>query len=179
MWEVISHGGDICGIHEPLILNVGKLGYDPKEARKFANDGCWEVQIPGETYFCYVPFDALQILLTKTLNLNGEYKTFDSFEDLYNCFIENLRQDVNAIYENVVMGRFMNTEKGYEYKEVIPCSVTSLFTKTVLKGFFIYEGGPRYTVVSPYIEEPPMLETVYMPLKDWYLMTRLFPSTTL
>ncbi|HOA31222.1 MAG TPA: pyruvate formate lyase family protein [Clostridia bacterium] len=156
--EVIRHGGGIVAVYnEPLILNaLEKLGYDPKEARKFANDGCWEVQIPGETYFCYVPFDALQILLTKTLNLNGEYKTFDSFEDLYNCFIENLRQDVNAIYENVVMGRFMNTEKGYEYKEVIPCSVTSLFTKDCIeKASSYYEGGPRYTVVSPHIGGAP------------------------
>ena len=156
--EVMRHGGGVVAVYnEPLILQgMVNLGYSPEEARKFANDGCWEVQIPGETYFCYVPFDGLQILLSKTLNINGEYKVFDSFDELYNSFLDNLRMDIQAIYQHVVLGRFNKTERGWEYKEMFPCSVTSLFTTGCIERAASYfEGGPNYTVVSPHIGGAP------------------------
>ena len=37
----------------------------------FANDGCWEVQIPGKTCFGYFPFDGLGLLLNDTLRISG------------------------------------------------------------------------------------------------------------
>ncbi|MGN1345282.1 MAG: pyruvate formate lyase family protein, partial [Eubacteriales bacterium] len=53
--EVMRYGGGILAVYnEDLILSsLADLGYDPIEARRFANDGCWEVQIPGHTYFMY------------------------------------------------------------------------------------------------------------------------------
>lgn len=109
---VIKHGGGVVAVYnESLILDsLVKMGYELKEARKFANDGCWEVQIPGETYFCYVPFDALQILLKKTL-----CNSFDSFDDLYSSFINDLKDTVESIYESTVRYRLKKDENGWEW----------------------------------------------------------------
>lgn len=150
---VMRHGGGVVAVYnEPLILeSLAATGYDPKEARKFANDGCWEVQIPGETYFCYIPFDGLQILLKKTLKNN-----FDSFEDLYSQYITDLKDTVEAIYSNVVRDRLVKTDEGWEWRTVFPCSVTSLFINDCIKNAASYfEGGARYTVVSPHIGGAP------------------------
>ena len=59
----MRHGGGIVAVYsEELILRaLQDIGYPASEARRFANDGCWEVQIPGKTDFAYMPFDALQI----------------------------------------------------------------------------------------------------------------------
>ena len=47
--EVMRFGGGTLAVYnEDLVLDaLVKDGYDLREARKFANDGCWEVQIPG------------------------------------------------------------------------------------------------------------------------------------
>jgi hypothetical protein len=60
-----------------------KVGYPTEEARCFANDGCWETQVPGKTYFTYSPFDSLAILQQKTLGSYEGEISFDSFEELY------------------------------------------------------------------------------------------------
>ncbi|MGM9624415.1 MAG: pyruvate formate lyase family protein, partial [Eubacteriales bacterium] len=59
MAQVIRHGGGVVAMYnEDLVIGslVG-FGYDVREARRFANDGCWEVQIPGRTRFSYCPMD--------------------------------------------------------------------------------------------------------------------------
>ena len=68
--EVMRYGGGILAIYneETVIDALIKDGYAETEARKFANDGCWEVQIPGKTFFIYKPFDSLQILQKNTLH---------------------------------------------------------------------------------------------------------------
>ena len=80
--EVIRHGGGVVAVYnEDLILQaLTDFGYPLEEARKFANDGCWEVQIPGKTYFNYVPFDSLAILQHMTLKDYGNDVDFGSFE---------------------------------------------------------------------------------------------------
>jgi hypothetical protein len=74
-----------------VIESFVKRGYSEREASKFANDGCWEVQIPGKTYFMYMPFDSLNILQHKTLNNYADDVNFLNFEELYSKYIEHLR----------------------------------------------------------------------------------------
>lgn len=47
--EVMRYGGGILAFYnEDLVISaLVKDGYDEREVRKFANDGCWEVQISG------------------------------------------------------------------------------------------------------------------------------------
>lgn len=153
--EVIRLGGGVVAVYnEDLIIkSLVDYGYDLKEARNFANDGCWEVQIPGKTYFTYIPFDALQILQKTTLKNYGA--DFDDFNTLYSQYVSDLKGEVEnliAIRSNNV---FSNTEQPIEewkWKKGIPCTVISLFEEGCIeKGCSYFEGGPVYNVVSPHI----------------------------
>ena len=100
----MRHGGGIVAVYnEPLVIkSLTDFGYSLDEARRFANDGCWEVQVPGKTYFKYVPFDSLQILLEDTLHLSSGPVHFDSFDELYAAFKLNLKKKIEQIYSKVV-----------------------------------------------------------------------------
>lgn len=92
--EVQRLGGGIVAIYnEELILKaLAKFGYAREEARDFANDGCWEVMIPGKTAFSYHPFDMLKIL-QNTIGLgpdNSSTRDFADFEELYQAFVQEL-----------------------------------------------------------------------------------------
>ena len=65
--RVIAFGGGVVAVYneEKVIQSLEKFGYPARVARRFANDGCWEVQIPGETSFMYYPFDGYYLLQRK------------------------------------------------------------------------------------------------------------------
>lgn len=158
--EVIRHGGGIVAVYnEALILrSLTKFGYPEREARKFANDGCWEVQIPGKTCFTYVPFDGLAVLLNDTLKLNTDRPSaFGSFGELYEAYRANLKAKVESIYRDS-LGRFAPKapDRGWEWLPSMPCSVVSLFEQGCAESGRSYlGGGPRWTVVSPHIGGAP------------------------
>lgn len=154
--EVMRFGGGILAIYnEDVVIDaLVKDGYDLKEARKFANDGCWEVQIPGKTYFNYVPFDGLQILQRETLyNYNNEIN-FSDFNALYNKYIEDLNKMVEKIYLD--RAKHFTTDgvpnKDWNWKKQMPCTIVSLFEQGCIeKGLSYLEGGPLYNIISPHI----------------------------
>ena len=99
--EVMRHGGGIIAIYneEVVIKSLTDYKYSFFEAVNFANDGCWEVQIPGKTHFSYIPFDALAVLQKKTLQgYENTNITFDSFEELYKNFIQDINRQVQEIF---------------------------------------------------------------------------------
>ena len=152
--EVIRFGGGIIAVYneELIIDSLTDYGYPQAEARKFANDGCWEVQIPGKTYFSYQPFDSLATLQQKTLNGYSNVD-FKSFEDLYNKYIEDLSNDVKQL-KFKTHSRFMpkDPEGDWKWKSSLPCTVVSIFEEGCIeKGFSYLEGGPIYNVISPHI----------------------------
>ena len=106
-----------------------KDGYEAREARAFANDGCWEVQIPGKTYFIYSPFDSLQILQKQTLREYDETVDFANFEELYQQYISDLHTQVEAIF----LGRqkkFGSSDvpgEAWKWAKQQPCTVVSLY----------------------------------------------------
>lgn len=154
--EVIRYGGGVIAVYnEDLILDsLTGYGYTLQEARKFANDGCWEVQIPGKTYFIYSPFDALQLLQQDVLQSYETEDVFDSFEKLYHAFLTALQHKV----EEITYGWSKNFEdygvptKDWRWKPNMPCTVVSLFEQgCIQKGLSYLEGGPVYNVMSPHI----------------------------
>ena len=155
--EVIRHGGGTIAVYnEELILkSLTDYGYDYKEAVNFANDGCWEVQIPGKTMFTYVPFDALQILLKDTLNLDGEPAHFDNFDSLYSAFYTNLKSAIKRICENVLNERVKDRKTGTFYDSIATPIVDMLEDGCIDKARGYFEGGPIYTVISPHIGGAP------------------------
>ena len=153
--EVIQYGGGVVAIYnEDLIIeSLVKYGYDEREARKFANDGCWEIQVPGKTFFSYKPFDALAILQQITLK---SYKNtdFTNFNKLYKAFLNDLHSHVKRIGE-IACKRIANIDAvtgECVWKTAIPCTVVSLFEESCIeKGLSYQEGGPIYNVFSPHI----------------------------
>ncbi|MBQ8741773.1 MAG: hypothetical protein IJZ03_00220 [Clostridia bacterium] len=154
--EVMRYGGGILAVYnEDLITNaLVKDGYDELEARNFANDGCWEVQIPGKTFFIYSPFDSLQILQQKTLCGYDASVDFANFEDLYKQYVSDLHNTVEAIFLDK-QKNFAHSgvqAKDWRWAEQPPCTVVSLFEQGCIeKGLSYLEGGPIYNVNSPHI----------------------------
>ena len=150
--QVIRFGGGTVAVYnEDLVLkSLVKMGYEEKEARKFANDGCWEVQIPGKTFFSYVPFDGLAVLQKKTLKNYDGTADFDSFEALEQAYMCDLADQVGLVFESNVLSVFEEDRK--TFKKTTPCTAISLFEGgCVEKALSYFEGGPVYNVISPHI----------------------------
>lgn len=168
--EVIRYGGGVVAVYnEPLILqSLMDMGYEEKEARNFANDGCWEVQIPGKTNFSYVPFDGLKILQKETLKEYDGTAAFADFEALVKQYEADLYRQVEWIYEAAVLGRLK--ENRTEYKEDFCCSAISLFEHDCIeRGLSYREGGTVYHVISPHIGGlPDVVNSLYAIKKAVY-----------
>lgn len=150
--EVMRYGGGILAVYnEDLIIeSLTEDGYPLAEARKFANDGCWEVQIPGKTYFVYSPFDSLAVLEHKTLCGYENTPDYPDFESLYRQYINDLQGRVGEIFR-ACREKFL-PEEPTVWKKHIPCTVVSLFEQGCIeKGLSYLEGGPVYNIYSPHI----------------------------
>ena len=150
--EVMQFGGGIIAVYDEdtVLKSLSSLGYPKDEARRFANDGCWEIQIPGKTNFSYVPFDALKVLQNITLQSYEGSVNFNDFASLLDSYTTDIQKQVKAIFESSVIGKFSDDK--YSFKPAEPCSIVSLFEQSCIdKGLSYKEGGTDYTVVSPHI----------------------------
>jgi formate C-acetyltransferase len=143
--EVQRLGGGIVSIYnDDLIINsLVEFGYPLEHARDFANDGCWEVTIPGMTAFSYLPFDLLQVF-QNTLGL-GPVDTVtpecDTFEDFYKRFHRKLRETLETI----------GAQGEAAFMQGPPSPLLSLLVEDCLESARPYHGrGARYTVRSPH-----------------------------
>ncbi len=158
--EVIRYGSGVLAVYnEPLILRaLESVGYDPREARHFANDGCWEVQIPGRTEFGYLPFDSYTMLMRDVLGVGGEHKTYDKWEDIFDAFMNRLQEHVDGTFQGLVGHMLEKDENGnWQWRNYGgPAQVVSLFEGGCIEsGRSYYGGGPRYVVRSPHIGGAP------------------------
>ena len=148
-------GGTVAVYNEELIFDsMVRFGYPEEEIVDFANDGCWEVQIPGKTCFSYYPFDGLRILLNDTLRFHTDIPAhFDNYASLYDCFLRNLEKHLSRIKQYTLDRYITRDEEGNEYfKENAPCAFVSLLTDDCIsKARYYHEGGARYTILSPHI----------------------------
>ncbi len=155
-------GGGIVAVYndDRIIPSLVRFGYPLEEARNYANDGCWEILIPGKTRFGYQPFDAL-LLLQETLGVSaaeasprqnkaectewiarprgaGTLECFADFEALYADFKSRLAREVNRLLD----------ERPFDKA---PCPLFSLLVDgCVERGRSYLDGGPCYTVRSPH-----------------------------
>jgi pyruvate-formate lyase len=135
-------GGGIIAVYneERIIDNMVRFGYPLAEARNFANDGCWEVLVPGKTRFGYQPFDTLR-LLQETLGLgpsNHEPADFPDFEGLFDAFTLRLARQVTDLLNATSFAKHINP------------LVSLLVEDCISRGRGYEDGGPRYTVLSPH-----------------------------
>lgn len=155
--EVIRYGGGILAVYnEDLILEaLTGYGYPLKEARQFANDGCWEVQIPGKTEFMYTAIDSLHILQHDTLKNYQGTVDYRDFEALYGRYVVDLKNEVERHFRENWMRRFAydrEIDGRWIWKATEPCTLVSLLEEGCIEnGLSYYEGGPVYKVESPHL----------------------------
>lgn len=94
--EIVRLGGGLIAVYndDVVIDALVNFGYSRQEACHYANDGCWEVQIPGKTCFGYWPWDVLAELQQHVLKLTEEGPSqlpYQSFEELYDAYIQRLK----------------------------------------------------------------------------------------
>lgn len=154
--EVLRFGGGVLAVYneELIIESLVDYGYSLCEARKFANDGCWEMQVPGKTYFIYSALDALHLLQNQTLKGYDGTAGYDTFEALFAQFVADLGENVQAFGDGLRQS-FVDTSvatKNWKWKPTVPCTVISLFEQGCIeKGLSYLEGGPVYNMVSLHI----------------------------
>ena len=154
--EVLRYGGGVLAVYnEELIIEaMTDYGYPLEHARQFANDGCWEMQVPGKTYFIYQAIDALHLLQTKTLQNYAPSVDYDSFEQVLVQYIRDLDERVKELGADQRCA-FVNTAiptKDWHWKPTMPCTVVSIFEQGCIeKGCSYLEGGPIYNVVAAHI----------------------------
>ena len=142
--RVMRHGSGVCSVYnEKLVMrSLEEYHYPHEEAAEFANDGCWEVQIPGKTRFAYVPMDAYILLQRDVLRLfEGETPEYPTFEDLISAYFRAMDADMLSFHEKadgqIAPGR--------------PASVFALLEEGCIeKARDYFDGGPKYSVLSPH-----------------------------
>ena len=143
MAEVIRHGSGVVAMYnEDLIIDslVG-FGYELREARKFANDGCWEIQIPGRTRFIYRPMDLYGAFLRDVLCLDAEHPAvYADFASMYAVFREKM---------DAVLDAFHADADHFFWDS--PSGVIDLFEDGCVESARAYhDGGPVYNAFSPH-----------------------------
>jgi len=148
--EVIRFGGGAVAVYnEELILkSMLEFGYSENEASAFANDGCWEIQVPGKTLFSYTAIDGFALLQKNVLHIDKKDIdiNFESYDQLYSAYKEKLNQTIADFH----------LQADTWGKNPLPCSVVSFFTDDCIqkaKGYF--NGGARYTVLLPHLGSIP------------------------
>jgi len=142
--EVTALGGGVVAIYNDAVCveALVKAGIPPKAAHGFANDGCWEIQVPGETHFIYHPIDLLKILNRAVLRVkpeDGELPSFASAAAIIDAFEAALHTEIDEVVPNLM----------YPYTCNRPSFAIDLYTKGCLeraRGY--YHGGPMYNNLS-------------------------------
>ena len=145
--EVMKLGYGILAVYneDVVIESLVKLGYPLEEARNFANDGCWEIQIPGKTCFRYTTYDLLRLLQTNVLHMDSDAPSdlpYTEFEELYQAFSVAHR----SFLEKEVLGKSWERMK----LDVFSLLASLLTDGCVESGIQYWHGGARYISHSPH-----------------------------
>jgi formate C-acetyltransferase len=142
--EVQRHGGGIVALYneEKVIAGLQRMGFSLPEARGFANDGCWEVLIPGKTTFSYAPFDILAHLQGVIgSGVGGTTPDYAGFDDLYAAFAASVGRHVKS--HHAACDQWCTSGP--------PSPLLSLLVDDCIeraRGY--YERGSRYYVLAPH-----------------------------
>ena len=143
--EVTRLGGGLIAIYndDVVIEALVRFGYPREEACRFANDGCWEVQIPGKTRFSYKPWDVLAELHQNVLLLDQEGPSnlpYENFDQLFDAYVEQLRTIFRQYREDRIL-----------WKPLRPNLLMSLLVENcIYKARDFVDCGAAYDVRSPH-----------------------------
>lgn len=159
--EVQRTGGGIVTIYnEALVLRaLTRFGFPLEDARDFANDGCWEVLIPGKSCFSYTPFDALQ-LLQEAMGVHPgtpSQADYGSFEALYAAFEARLAAKISELY---------NARIEDDPRSTAPTPLIDMWVEGCIeRGRGYRNGGPTYTIRAPHAGGLPDVANSLLALK--------------
>lgn len=145
--EVTRLGGGLIAVYndDVVIDALVRFGYSPREASRYANDGCWEVQIPGKTNFRYWAWDVLAELQQHVLKLSAKGPSqlpYQSFDELFDAYIAQLKESY----------RVFSTEK-IRFFFCPNIAISLLVENCILNGtdYGYYRGsGAIYDVEAPH-----------------------------
>lgn len=145
--ELQRLGGGIVAVYNEnrIISTLTAFGYPIEEARDFANDGCWEIMIPGKTCFSYYGGLDLLLALQDVLRI-GETDPAPDFEDFDALFAAFERRMARRTTDVVNCG-FPNLQ---------PTPLLSILVDDCIERARGYHDlGPRYSVLSPHASGVP------------------------
>ena len=142
--EVQRLGGGIVSIYndEVVVPALVDFGYPLAEARDYANDGCWEVLVPGRTAFGYRPFDLLPAV-QRALGIEGDGEPPDDpdFETVYARFRAEMARLLEGVWQQCAQS----------FAGGPPSPLLSLFVDDCIERARPYhDRGARHSVRSPH-----------------------------
>ena len=154
--RVMRHGGGVVAVYneDTVYSALRAQGYPEADIHDFANDGCWEVQIPGKTYFSYMPMDFLHLLLQDVLHVaEGEFVDFSDMDALKAAYAERMKQHIEGTCEAVLSGTVPAWREGSDvFRLAFPTPMIDLFEHGCAEsGRGYLEGGTPYVVISPHM----------------------------
>ncbi len=145
-------GGIVSVYNEPVIIQgMVRNGFDEREVRTFTNDGCWEILIPGQTHFTYIPRDVLQPLQKV---LFESQSVPESFEALYQAFLSEFRKIRDVCREDLKRRYFHDKKKPSDYPSTYnQADVTlSLMMPSCRESGCSYTlDGTKYKLIAPHL----------------------------
>lgn len=144
--EVQRLGGGAVAIYneDTILSSLVAFGYTLEQARTFANDGCWEIVLPGQTCFLYRPFDAL-LLLQETLGVTQPAEApvprYDDFESLYAAYLARL---------GAYLDEFHRQADAFELGGRAAPLISLLVDDCIERARGYHDRGARYTVFAPH-----------------------------
>lgn len=147
--SVMRYGGGTVAVYndDTVIPALVKFGYPLAEAVKYANDGCWEVQVPGKTSFCYLAIDMLAVLQNQVLHLGDPAESnlsYDSFEEVFDAFYLAMKGRIEEAVLPIA-------HCSWGAIPLFPVPLISLFVEGCIKsGLDYHSNGAVYNVCSPH-----------------------------
>lgn len=142
---------------EAVIQALVEQGYPLEDARDYANDGCWEVLIPGKMFFIYQHLEMLRLLeytlfrgkslISKNMEgLDvGNPLEFTTFDDLYDAFMSQVDHQLRRLIA-IKADYFPYRSK------IAPVPLFSAMCNDCIeRGLDAYTGGAVYDLFSPIV----------------------------
>ena len=154
--RVMRHGGGVVAVYNEttVLAALCAQGYPEKEIYDYANDGCWEVQIPGKTYFTYMPIDFLHMLLQDVLHVaDGELIDYPDMDAIKAAYAARMKQFIAQTCQGVLDGWTPAWRQGdLAFRLTMPTPMIDLFEHGCAEsGRGYVEGGTPYRVISPHM----------------------------
>ncbi len=156
-------GGIVAAYNDPMIMSsLSKYGYSEKEALSYANDGCWEVIMPGYTNFSYKNTDALQVLQRNVMKIDSDSDViYQSYDELFATFADELQRETVKNMRARLAGHFdsydAKTDRYFDWHDdQNPMGIMSVLTEGCIDSARDYQnGGPKYVIDSAHIGGAP------------------------